>query len=566
HGSRLILVWLVLLLSIIGLMIRLMVLQLIDSPELSQKAQQQHSVYVSPFLARRPITDRQGTILAIDQLVYQLYAHPRLFTRPRSEIATLLAPILDMPATELLRTFDRAETGILVKLDVPESSADRILKLGLEGIDLVKSRQRFYPQQELAADVVGYVSQDQDGQAGIEYSQQALLTQTSRPVEMQLTANGLLVPQQPSELPNGDHFRLQLTLDMRLQRSARNSLRKSLQQYGAKRGTVIVMDARDGSLLALASEPSYDPNRYYVADLDAFRNWAVTDLYEPGSTFKPLNVAIALETKAVLPNSRFYDVGRLYIDEWTIENYDYSEIGGRGWVTIPEILIHSSNVGMVRIMQQLKPSVYYAWLQKLNLGNKSGVDLPFEVPSQLKSRTQFVQAAVEPATASFGQGFSLTPVQLMQAISPLVNDGKLVTPHVLKGMVDAEGHIYWRPDLPAPRQVFSPRTSRTVLAMMEEVVTSGTGRTAAIPGYRIAGKTGTSQKAKASGGYYKQASIASFFGVLTVNNPRYVVLAVVDEPLGERAFGSTVAAPIVKEVMEQLILIEGIPPEQQSSR
>ncbi len=559
--SRLIVVWALLMAGIIGLALRLMVLQVINSSELSRQAYQQQSVYVYPFLARRPITDRQGQVLAVDQLVYQLYAHPKLFTKTKADVAALLAPILDKSPGELVAMFNRAETGIMVRLDVAENSADRIAKLELDGIELLKSHQRFYPQQSLAADVVGYVSQDQDGQAGVEYSQQALLTQSSRLVGMRHTANGLLVPKQRAELPSGDDLRLQLTLDMRLQRSVRNSLRQGLQQHGAKRGTIIVMDAQDGSILALASEPSYDPNRYYQADVATFRNWAVTDLYEPGSTFKPLNVAIALETKSILPTSHFHDDGRIFIDEWRIENFDYSTVGGRGWLSVPEILIHSSNVGMVRMMQQVRPSTYYAWLQRLNLGQKSGVDLPFEVPSQLKGQAQFTQVPIEPATTAFGQGFSLTPIQLMQAISPLANGGKLVTPHVLSGLVDPKGQLYWKPDFPSPRRVFSPQVSQAVVAMMEQVVQSGTGKLAHIPGYRIAGKTGTAQKATATGGYHSRAKITSFVGILPANAPRYVVLVVIDEPLGDRAFGSTVATPIAREVMEQLILVEGIPPQ-----
>ncbi len=561
QNGRLILVWVVLLLGILSLVFRLMMLQVINSSELSRQAQHQQLVRVAPFMARRPITDRQGHVLAVDQLVYQLYAHPKLFTQSKSDIAVLLAPILEITPKELVNIFDQGDTGVMVRIDVPENSADRIQALALDGIELIKSHQRFYPQAGLAADVIGYVSQDQDGQAGIEYSQQALLTQSSRLVDMKRTANGLLVPTQQSDLPQSDDLRLQLTLDMRLQRAARASLRQGLQQHGAKRGTIIVMDSHDGSILTLVSEPSYDPNRYYQADIETFRNWAVTDLYEPGSTFKPLNVAIALETKAVRVGDRFNDEGRIYIGQWVIENYDYSVAGGRGWLTIPEILMHSSNVGMVRIVQRMKPSVYYNWLQRLNLGQKSRIDLPFEVPSQLKSQSQFTQVPVESATTAFGQGFSLTPVQLMQAMSPLANNGKLVTPHVLNGLVDAKGQLYWKPDLPLPQRVFSPEVSSTVLKMMEKVVEGGTGRFAQIPGYRIAGKTGTAQKANSTGGYYKRAKITSFISIFPVENPRYMTLVVIDEPLGDNAFGSTVAAPIAKDVMEQVILTEGIPPQ-----
>jgi cell division protein FtsI (penicillin-binding protein 3) len=212
----------------------------------------------------------------------------------------------------------------------------------------------------------------------------------------------------------------------------------------------------------------------------------------------------------------------------------------------------------VRMMQMLEPGVYYGWLDRLMLEQPTGIDLPSEAGGQLKSYQQFTSASIEPATTAFGQGFSLTPMKLVQLHSMLANGGKLVTPHVVQGLTQRDGETTWQLDRPEPQQIFSPDVAKTVLSMMETAVQEGTGQLAAIPGYRIAGKTGTAQKAGIDGGY-TSARITSFISLFPVNDPQYVILAVVDEPQGEDAYGSTVAAPIVRTVIESLINIDRIP-------
>ncbi|MCC3511537.1 MAG: penicillin-binding protein 2 [Microcoleus sp. PH2017_17_BER_D_A] len=571
---RLWVVWVVLMLGGLGLAVNLFYLQVTRAPALRKQALQQQTLKTKPFVPRRPIVDRAGNVLAIDRQVYTLYAHPKLFKHSKADIAAKLAPMLPIEVapgntaeTELLRRFNLAESGITIASSLAQEVADRVGQMQIkdspvDGLELVRQQQRFYPQQELAADVLGYVDGERKGQAGVEYSQQNLLERSMPSIQFSKSIDGRWLPDRlTAGFVQLDDLKLQLTIDSRLQRAARIALKEKMLKYEAKRGAVIVMDARNGELLSVVAEPSYDPNQYFNFDLSRYKNWAVTDVYEPGSTFKPINVAIALEAGAVKPNTVFNDEGRIYMDIWTIQNSDYKQAGARGPSTVTEILKHSSNVGMVHVMNTMKSSLYYQALEKLGLGQTAGTDLPFEVTSQLKNREQFINSPVEVATTAFGQGFSMTPMQLVQLNGALANGGKLVTPHVVRGLFDREGQPFWKLPRAVPKQVFSPQTTKKVLEMMETVVDGGTGKAAQIPGYRIAGKTGTAQKASAGRGYSDKAIITSFVGIMPVEAPRYVVLAVIDEPKGGGT-GGVVAAPIVESVMEALINIEKIAPSK----
>ncbi len=554
---RFLLVWGVLLAGGLGLLVNLGRLQLVQAKNLQERAQEQQTALVRPFIPRRPVTDRNGVVLAVDQPVYLMYAHPKMFSIPSAQVAAQLAPLLARPVDELVKTFAQGDTGIKVALDLPEAIAQQIQRLGLDGIDLEQQQQRLYPQQDLFAGIVGYVNADRQGQAGVEFSQQKVLERSAPDLRLRRTGDGTILPiDLPESFLHADTLRLQLTLDSGLQRVARTALQQQIQKFNAKRGTVLVMDARDGSLLALVSEPSFDPNRYYDAKMELLKNWALTDVYEPGSTFKPINVAIALEAGAVEPQTVLPDEGEIHIDGWPIRNNDGVSYGS---VSVIEAVKYSSNIGMVHIVERMEPNVYYDWLERIGLGKPVGIDLPFEGEGQVRSRQEFVEAKINRATTSFGQGFSLTPLQLLRLHGTLASGGLMITPHVVQGLIDENGKYQWQPTLPDAKRIFSPETAQAVVEMMEQVVKDGTGKPAQIPGYRIAGKTGTAQKASPYGGY-SNAVITSFVGILPVEAPRYVVLAVVDEPTGGVVFGSTVAAPIVKTVMEALIVTEGIPP------
>ncbi|PSO51325.1 MAG: cell division protein FtsI [Cyanobacteria bacterium SW_9_44_58] len=559
---RLVFVWLIFLLVSIGLGSRIYYLQIVVGDQLQAKANKQQKFALKPYIPRRMIIDRDGSVLATDRVVYELYAHPRLFKQAPKTIATKLAAILeDYSKSELLNKFEKRGTGIPIKDRLTEELASEIKTIRSDGLELIKKYDRYYPHEGLAANVVGYVQKDQhQGKTGVEFTQQAKLTrQAEKFFPVQRTARGNILPAYlPKNTVTFDDKKLQLTIDAKLQRLAHKAVEKQVKEFNAKRGTVIVMDVHSGELLSLVNEPSYNPNQYYEYDLDRMKNWAVTDRFEPGSTFKPINVAIALEAGLITPETEFQDPGKIKIGGWTVRNHDYYSEGGHGKIDIAEILQVSSNVGIIKIMQRMSPQNYYDKLQELGIEKPVGIDLTGETPGYLKPEFQFTNYEIEPATTAFGQGFSLTPIKLAQLHSSLANGGKLVTPHVVKGLVSQNGELV-NSNNDSQKRVFSSETAKKVVEMMQTVVSEGSGQTAQIPGYRLGGKTGTAQKAGLRG-YYTNEKITSFVSIFPANNPRYVVLAVVDEPKKPLAFGSTVAAPIVKEVIQGLISIEEIPP------
>ncbi|MEA5509026.1 penicillin-binding protein 2 [Crocosphaera sp. UHCC 0190] len=557
---RLLMVWGVLVAGMLGLSWKIYQLQIVQSPELKEKARSQQTVNIRPYIPRRSIIDSENNILATDRLEYILYVHPIQFKLPQAEVAGQLSPILENKTPQqLIERFKERKTGIPLARGLTEGVAERIKALKLDGVEVNETYRRFYPQENVMADVVGFVDNERQGQAGIELSQEKLLERDLMSLYVQRTALGSIIPNSlPSDLLKSNDWRVQLTIDMRLQRSVRSALQQQLKKFNAKRGAVIVMDATDGSLLSLVCEPTFDPNQFYKSKVELLKNWTVSDLYEPGSTFKPLNIALALEAGVIEPNTVIFDSGLVTVDGWNIFNASKT---GNGSISIAEVLQTSSNVAMVQIMRRLNKEDYYKRLQKLEINQKTEIDLPGEVAGRLKNKDIFTERSIETATASFGQGFSLTPMKLIQLHGALANGGKLVTPHLVKGLVDVEGTLHWKPNYET-KQIISPKVTKEVVEMMETVVNSGSGEAAKIPGYRIGGKTGTAQKAGPRGGYLPNAKITSFVSILPIESPRYVVLVVVDEPQGGNTYGSTVAAPVAKLVIDTLISLKGIPPSK----
>lgn len=549
-----------------GLAGRLAWLQLVQGDELQARARSFQTHAVTPLGKRRTIVDRQGTLVALDEERFTVWAHPRYFNFPGDdpqkvrrpdEVASRLAAVLARPREELLRAMGSRRSGVKLASNLDPETAERLRDLQISGLDLEAYPQRIYPQGQLFANVVGFLNLERVPQAGLEQSRDRDLQRHETPFSMRRGADGTPLPDgiRAGSL-YGDDLRLQLTLDARLQQVAQAALAKQVKQWSAKRGAAMVMDARTGEMLALASTPSYNPNRFWSYNPGLFREWSVQDLYEPGSTFKPINLALALQEKVIEPNGTANDVGQLTIGGWPIFNADRR---ANGVIDFPTVLQVSSNVAMVQTMSHMKRDRFWSWLHTLGIDEVPDTDLPGAVAGQLKSRSDFIGGAIEPATAAFGQGFSLTPLKLIQLHAMLANGGRLVSPHITRGLRSGDALANAGPV--SGVQLLDPKVTRTVIGWMETVVQKGSGKGLQIPGYRLGGKTGTAQKAH-NGIYIPGARICSFVAVLPIKDPRYVVLVVVDEPQGGNAYGSTVAVPVARQIVEALLVIEKIPPSR----
>ena len=549
-----------------GLAGRLAWLQLVQGDELQARARSFQTHAVTPLGKRRTIVDRQGTLVALDEERFTVWAHPRFFNFPGDdpqkvrrpdEVASRLAAVLARPREELLRAMGSRRSGVKLASNLDPETAERLRDLQISGLDLEAYPQRIYPQGQLFANVVGFLNLERVPQAGLEQSRDRDLQRHETPFSMRRGADGTPLPDgiRAGSL-YGDDLRLQLTLDARLQQVAQAALAKQVKQWSAKRGAAMVMDARTGEMLALASTPSYNPNRFWSYNPGLFREWSVQDLYEPGSTFKPINLALALQEKVIEPNGTANDVGQLTIGGWPIFNADRR---ANGVIDFPTVLQVSSNVAMVQTMSHMKRDRFWSWLHTLGIDEVPDTDLPGAVAGQLKSRSDFIGGAIEPATAAFGQGFSLTPLKLIQLHAMLANGGRLVSPHITRGLRSGDALANAGPV--SGVQLLDPKVTRTVIGWMETVVQKGSGKGLQIPGYRLGGKTGTAQKAL-NGIYIPGARICSFVAVLPIEDPRYVVLVVVDEPQGGNAYGSTVAVPVARQIVEALLVIEKIPPSR----
>ncbi len=547
------------LIIIFCLFARLVKLQVFNAPDLQKKARLIQSSKTNSLKKRRSIVDRNNRLIAYDKPLYKLWAHPKYFNFPgdsinsvrsTEEVLRKLSPILNVEYETLLGKFNNKMSGIMLLDRISVEKAEKIKKLQISGLDLFKYSQRYYPQGEIYSNLVGFVNDENKGSAGLELHLDNKIKVFNKGNLIKRGGDGTPLPDNsaPGDFIS-DYEILSLTIDSKLQKASLNALAKQVSEWEAKKGLAIVMNVNNGKILSLVSVPSYDPNKFWQYDSELFRGWYTQDLFEPGSTFKPINLALALEEKVIHKEGLVEDIGKINIGGWTLFNWDKK---GNGYIDYAKVLQVSSNIGMVKIMQNLEPTIYWDWLNNLGINKNLETDIYEATAGQLKRKDLFVNQSIEPAVASFGKGFSISPLKLVQLHAAIANGGFEVTPHVTSTFSE-------KANKNPKKQFFSNEVSKTVLEWMESVVDEGSGSGAKINGYRIAGKTGTSQKAL--NGLYTRKKVCSFVATLPVNDPKYAVLVVVDEPSKSYAYGSTVAVPVAKEIIESLIVIEKIPPK-----
>ncbi|MBS1998594.1 MAG: penicillin-binding protein 2 [Cyanobacteria bacterium SZAS LIN-2] len=543
--------------AIIG---RLFYLQVHKAPELVQRAQvqrQQHNM----LMHRGAITDRRGLPLAIDTTRYDVYVHVDALKKTPDESAKILADILKKPQEKVLKLLTGGYTVVTLGRHLDRETVDQLQALNWAGVDIVPRAFRQYPEGNLAGHILGYVDPDAKGQGGVEQAEQSMLTDTGAIPKPQLDGHGhtILMPsKQPSwdiTPPLGRH--VELTIDNYLQHMAEKELFAMCKHSHAQRGTVVLTDPTNGEILAWANYPSFDPNRYNKYAYETMKNWSMVDVYQPGSTFKILTVSSGLETGAITPNWTFYDAGSMSIGNRTIHNHD----GGHGLLNLKGLFIHSSNIASAKIGLLMTPKQFHDKLSDFGLGHRTGVGLPGESAGLLTPAKYW--KPIDQATTGFGQGaIAVTPLQLAAGVGAVANNGVWVQPHLIRRVYDPGTGVTEKWYEPNKRRVISPDISKLVCSLLADNIYEGTQIAGQIPGYRVAGKTGTAQKVTASGrGYIAGATIASFIGFLPAKNPQLLCLAVIDSPQTDGRWGNTVAGPVFNAVALEAARYLNIPPD-----
>ncbi|HEX3176211.1 MAG TPA: penicillin-binding protein [Methylomirabilota bacterium] len=551
--TRVLIVTAMLAVAFTGVTCRLAWLMIVKHGELAQLAERQYSRTVVLQAARGTIVDRQGEPLATSTPAESLFAQPRAIGDP-VRVAARLAPILDMPARELHAALTGPRSFVWLKRKLPPVDAARVRALGEPGLGFLDEPMRLYPNRELAAQVLGFEGID-GGLEGIERAWNDTLSGTPGKAIVGRDALGREVVTQHVLAPAAPGHGVMLTLDKTIQYLAEREIDAAYRRTGAKAAMAIAMDPRSGDILALAIRPTFNPNAFgAVPSRDVWRNRAVTDPFEPGSTFKIILAAAALEENVVRPDERIYaENGQLTVARTVI--HDWKKFG---WLTFTEVLQNSSNVGSMKVGLALGKERYHKYMTAFGFGAPTGVGLAGESRGLLRDPERW--SALSLPTMSIGQEISVTALQMVAAFGAIANGGTLMQPRLVKAEFDADGRETRRYEPRAVRQVISPATAKTLGHMLTRVVEEGTGHLAAIPGYEVGGKTGTAQKLDPATRRYSRApGVLSFIGFVPVEEPRLVMLVMLDEPKNEK-WGSEAAAPIFSAIAGPVLRHLEIPP------
>jgi cell division protein FtsI (penicillin-binding protein 3) len=491
---------------------------------------------------RGKILDRRGAPMAVSLEGGSVFSHPASVEDPE-KTARLLAPLLEMDARSLRDRLSRRLPFVWLSRQLPLKRARAIKKLELDGIGMEKEGKRYYPNRDLAANILGFVGVDSQGLEGLELHYEEFVRGTQVRLLLQRDARGRLLWQEMAEAADlGRGSEIVLTLDLRIQFAAEQALKRAVKETQAASGSVVVLDPRSAEVLAMACVPTFDPNRFQAYEPAAWRNRCITDTFEPGSTAKPFLLAAVIEEGLVSEETTFdcekgaYRFG----GHWIHDMEPHEEL------TVLEIITHSSNIGATKMAERLESQTWWEYLRDFGFGRETGIDLPGEVRGRLRPWTKWAPVAL--GTHAFGQGFSVTTLQLAAAFACLGNGGFLLSPFVVREVRDEAGRVVHAQHPKVVRRVIAKETAERVLAVLEAVVENGTGKKGQVPGFRVAGKTGTAQKFDADRGEYSNdRAVVSFVGLVPVQNPQLAIAVVLDEPQGQ-ASGGAMAAPLFRDV------------------
>lgn len=539
------------------ILFRLVSLQVLQAAELTARADRQHQKSVTLEGVRGAVTDRHGKVLAMNVEVPSIFGVPTSLDSP-ANAAKSLSSVLHIRRDDIEKKLRQDKHFVWLARKVEPEKGRRLEQLSIDGIGMVMEGRRFYPKGPLLAHVLGFVGMDGVGLEGLERRYESQLHGEKRLTILQRDALGRTVfPKGLREqVPSAGHA-LTLTIDEVIQYIAEKELEEAVDHARAKSGTIIVMEPQSGAILAMAVSPRFDPNAVASLTADRWRNRALTDTYEPGSTMKVVVAAAALEERVMMPGSMLFgENGRMTVANTTI--HDHEKLG---WMTFAQMMQKSSNIGAAKTGILLGQQRLYRYLQAFGFGQRTDIDLPGEVVGLLKSPREWGRRSL--ASISMGQEIGVTPLQMVSAVSAIANDGVLMKPYVVSGVSDQKGQLVKEVLPQVRRRVVSPATARTLTTILEGVVASGTGTKAAIPGFRVAGKTGTAQKVDPrTGAYSSVLSVGSFVGFVPADAPRLAMIVVIDEPQGE-AWGGVVAAPVFRRVGEQVLTYLGVPRDDQ---
>lgn len=564
---------------VFALIVRLGVIQIVHGEDLKKQALEQWTRGIPVKAERGLILDRNGKKLAISVSRDTVWCRPADISNPEKD-AKKIAEILQLNEEEVYKKITSKQSLVKIKQWIEKEESEALRKANISGIEIVEDNKRYYPFGSFAAHIIGHNNIDQVGQYGVEASFNKYLTGTPGKWVKTTDAAGRQLPYDNEKLYEAKNgLNVVLTMDETIQHFAEKAALETLVKNNAKNVSIIVMDPNTGDLLALANKPDYDPNnptkpvseeeakeweglsqeeitqKWY----DMWRNFAISDVYEPGSTFKIITAAAGLEENVVTANSQFYCGGyvRQVKSGKPIKCWRY--YNPHGSQTFAEGVQNSCNVVFVEVGLRLGAQKMYEYLRAFGFGELTGVPFSGESPGIIPSGPEAIKD-VNLATISFGQGIAVTPIQLVTAISAVANGGNLMVPRVVKELVDDEGNVVRRYEPEVKRKVISEETSKTLMGILETVVSEGTGKSAYVPGYRVAGKTGTAQKV-VDGKYADGKYVASFVAIAPANDPKIVVAVIVDEPSNGAYYGGQIAAPVAGEVVKDVLNYLNVEPQ-----